>query len=880
MLQVLTCLILDLPCPCRVEGHVPKKQKHIKKCEYCNNVTCEKGHCFRTCKNCTGRIKNVYAHDNHRCIVHDNSVAETLLETGVNSGKEKKYKLWAYDLESCREFQTNKFVTKFKRDGHGFNRNLEVIVERKSFQKPNLVVFQNVFDPAEKHIYFGDTCIDQFLQFMIEHNKGFNICVAHNGSGYDTQLISEYAAHFKQKISSINSGLKFTELRVGKVIFRDSMLHLQGSLASLAKNYNLPMLKGYFPHLFNVRENYEYNGVLPAKSFFDLTFSVKNRQDLQVFDDWYAEREQTPWCFKQELIKYCENDVEILAKIMKLFHDVCINRFERTPWVHCTAPSFCHKTIVCQITKSLNLPADPDELSATIHQLSKETWAALVPQEYWFARQALIGGRTDVKRVHYRLTDEDVAAGRRIVYQDIVSMYPYVQAQTKFLYPVGTPKIMVFDARYLPCREHQSGDKNNAWVNCTCPAKDRWADPLISLHKHLNEQPSAQDLLDNQNDLFGIWCVTLVPPKNLFHPVLCVYDYKKMKRVATLETIKEGVFTSVEIVKALELGYKLVKVHRMDIYKAREGLWTDFIKKLYIDKMANSEPTPSLEEQERLVAAYEERFGMGDEVRQSFPSWEYRAAARLTFKIMLNSGWGKHCTRPNLPNYTYIEEDDDEEMNKLYMGLAEGELNMMKICSQGPRVVVKTQALNRERTSHNLYLPAGLFVPAYGRLMLYDALEKLGKRVLYHDTDSVIYIHDPQQENLVVDDIWGSWDEEKVSKNGNILAFVGLGPKSYAIKTRDGKDIIKLKGVALKHAHERQVCFDTLEKMLLEKSQIRVPQMTMPYKMGIGKSIEEFLKVIKFDPDELKGFMHTDMCMYPPGYCQGCLGLGEHVCDV
>jgi hypothetical protein len=671
-----------------------------------------------------------------------------------------------------------------------------LVVEQLALQKPNLVVFQNVFDENERYIYFGLNCVERFILFMQEHNKGFNICVAHNGSGYDTQLISEAASLLSVTPKTISNGYKFLEFKLGNTLFRDSMLHLQGSLAALAKNYNLPLLKGYFPHMFNVEENYDYSGELPHTRYFDTAFSAKTQADRDAFMEWYNERKQQPWCFKDELIKYCVNDVDILAKIMASFHNVCMERFDRSPWHHPTAPSYVHKTIVAQITKSMNLPTDPEELSTTINQLSKDYWAALVPQEYWFARQALIGGRTDARRVHYRLSEEDVAAGRRIVYQDIVSMYPYVQAQQDFLYPVGTPTIMVYDPLFYPCRKHQSGDEHNMWTRCDCILPYRTADALIRVEKYV-AQPTAEYLLEHRWELFGIWCVTVIPPKNLFHPVLCVLNPKTKKREARLDIIKEGIFTSVEVVKALEKGYKLVAVHRIDKYKAKPGLWTEFIKKLYIDKMANSEPTPPQEEQDRLVAAYEARFGMGDVVRESFPHWGYNAAARLTFKIMLNSGWGKHCTRSNMPSLVHLGPDDQDEYVRLMHGASreDPELTINMLCVQGRNNILRVLAKNKDRTSHNLYLPAGLFVPAYGRLMLYDALDILQERVLYHDTDSVIYIYDPACENLPFDDIWGSWDEEKVSKNGNITAFVGLGPKSYALKTKNGKDVIKLKGL-------------------------------------------------------------------------------------
>lgn len=866
-------------CECRQEGATKKKLRKFVPCKYCGKAVCDKGLCFRSCNNCTAKIKNVYSHDNHRCIVHDKSVPEVLLETGVNTSKERKFKLWAYDLESRRVFEENSFTKVFKRgENHLLTENLELIIEKKVLQKPNLVIFQNIFDPAEKHMYFGDSCLEMFITFMIGHNNGYNICVAHNASGYDTQLISEQASLMKVKKKAITSGLKFTQLQIGNSFFRDSMLHLQGSLASLAKNFNLQMMKGYFPHLFNVEGNYDYVGDIPNERFFDLVFSAKKESDVNAFREWYDERKQRPWCFKEELIKYCKNDVEILAQIMKLFHDICIDRFGSSPWFHPTAPSFCHRTIIRNNTTKLHLPEDAEELTSTINQLSKEHWACLVPQEYWFARRALIGGRTDVKKIHHRLSEEDIAAGRSIVYQDIVSMYPFVQAQRKFLYPVGTPIIYIFDENWYPCLKHQGGDKTNTWKPCKCSRVDKRIDGLVNV-KEIDLQFTETQLIEKQYEMFGIWCVSLKPPKNLFHPVLCVYDKKTKKRVATLEDLHEEVFTSIEIVKALEKGYKLIKVHRMDVYKAKQGLWTDFIKKLYIDKMANSEKTPSEEEQTRLVNAYEQRFGMGKVVKDSFPDWDFRPALRLTFKIMLNSGWGKHCTRVNLPMLSFLDPEDDEEMAELYEGISTGEINITGMTHQGNNLCVRTIASNRDLVPHDLYIPAGLFVPAYGRLMLYDALDILGDRVLYHDTDSVIYIHDPAKQNLDVDDIWGSWSEESVSKNGNILAFVGLGAKSYAIKTRDGDDIIKLKGIALKRSHEKQINFDTLEDLLMRRGLMNVPQMSMPYKIGIGKSIEEYVKVVRFDPEELKGTLHTDMRVYPPGYCQGCLENDvDHTC--
>lgn len=850
--------------------------KPIVRCEYCSQTPCIGQNCFRNCRLCGSKFAKNYE-EAHRCIVYYDTPAKEFRHTGENTNKEKLFKLWSYDIEARAKIVEGT-VTAFERENNNFT-NYQVFEKQMELQEANLVVFQNVFNLEETFTYFGPTSLRDFITFMVTHNRGYNICVAHNASGYDARLVVEEVSRMNLPTKSTNSGLKFTELIINQTIFRDSLLHLQGSLAGLAKNFNLPLMKGNFPHLFNTEENYYYEGEIPELKYFDLTYTAKSQNDIDSFMEWYNQRKQLPWNFKQELISYCQDDVKILALIMKLFHEICSSKFELSPWNFSTGPSYCHTVIKKQLSDQLNLPVDKSHRNFAVQQLAlNQYWAVLCPQEYWFARSALIGGRTDVRRVYYEPTPEELESGKRIMYQDIVSMYPYVQACPGLDYPVGIPKINVYDEKYYPCTKHQSPGKDNNWTPCDCSRSSKIADRKIIVNEH-SEQPTMDYLMSEE--FFGIACVTINPPKNLFHPVLVVWDKTSFKRVATLENIVEGTFTSVEIQVALNKGYKLIKVHRIDQYTRKPGLWVNFVKDLYIQKMANSEPTPSsAEEQTRLINEYETKFEMGRQVEESFSNWDFRPALRMTYKIMLNSGWGKHCQRPNLPFLSYIDDTDYNSMKKLFTNIEHGDIRLMDVCVQGNRVVYKSMPKNHNYVPHDLYLPAGLFVPAYGRILLYDALDMLQDRVLYHDTDSVIYIYDPTKENLPTSDIWGSWDEEKVSKNGNITAFIGLGPKSYALKTADGKDVIKVKGLSLKHSHRNLINFESLKDMVLNPKSIDVPQRNFVYKMGQGIHINESLKTLTFDPLALKGYLHTDYKVYPPGYCKGCLNLEEtHSCE-
>lgn len=63
----------------------------------------------------------------------------------------------------------------------------------------------------------------------------------------------------------------------------DSLSFIAMPLASFPKTFGLKELKkGYFPHLFNRPENYEYVGPVPAKDYYmPETMSVEGRKRLK-----------------------------------------------------------------------------------------------------------------------------------------------------------------------------------------------------------------------------------------------------------------------------------------------------------------------------------------------------------------------------------------------------------------------------------------------------------------------------------------------------------------------------------------------------------------------------------------------------------------------
>jgi hypothetical protein len=125
-----------------------------------------------------------------------------------------------------------------------------------------------------------------------------------------------------------------------------------------------------------------------------------------------------------------------------------------------------------------------------------------------------------------------------------------------------------------------------------------------------------------------------------------------------------------------------------------------------------------------------------------------------------------------------------------------------------------------EYTEHgksNVYISA--FITGYARLKLYEeALEPLGEKVLYFDTDSCIYLS-PTGEHLVpinTNKELGTWANEMKDPTDWFVEFVSAGPKTYALRSLSGKnDIAKSKGFSMHFTNQTIFNFDNLKEQIL-----------------------------------------------------------------
>ena len=127
-------------------------------------------------------------------------------------------------------------------------------------------------------------------------------------------------------MESTENGGKIMELRFPehKLKFLDSLNFIPMPLKKFPKSFGVKELKkGYFPHLFNTVANQDYIGKMPDKSYFDPDgMPASERED---FLKWYEENKHTQnYNLQAEMRAYCRSDVDILHKCILVFRDLFV----------------------------------------------------------------------------------------------------------------------------------------------------------------------------------------------------------------------------------------------------------------------------------------------------------------------------------------------------------------------------------------------------------------------------------------------------------------------------------------------------------------------------------------------------------------------------
>ncbi|KAK3718095.1 hypothetical protein QZH41_005714 [Actinostola sp. cb2023] len=185
---------------------------------------------------------------------------------------------------------------------------------------------------------------------------------------------------------------------------------------------------------------------------------------------------------------------------------------------------------------------------------------------------------------------------------------------------------------------------------------------------------------------------------------------------------------------------------------------------------------------------------------------------RTMAKGNLNTAWGKLCQNPFRAKTEYVTSPA-----RLFELLHDDALSVVKVLVLSDFVLQVRYERWRETVDFNPdgNVVVGSFVTAHGRLRLLDQLERLGERVLYHDTDSIIYTTRGDEPEIPIGSRLGQWDDVCGNPEENCIEeFVALGPKTYAYRTHKDEKVVKCKGISLTPLVKEKVHLESLLGLL------------------------------------------------------------------
>jgi hypothetical protein len=471
--------------------------------------------------------------------------------------------------------------------------------------------------------------------------------------------------------------------------------------------------------------------------------------------------------------------------------------------------------------------------------------------------EAMFGGRVECFQKYWKSSGEDFAT-----YQDFTSLYPSVQFANR--YPCGLPEVI------LP-------------TNPKMPTPERFMRRLT------------------RGKYFGVAKVHIEPPKNLRIPLLPrkAEIEGEMKLLFDLVD-RTGTYSTLELAKAVQLGYKITRVYEIHHFKeTREDIYTEYIKtflkikqessgwpdwvlnagketaveaaklehcsetgeryEIFGDKaplkrwpehvLAACDPSAVEQAKREYIADYERRQGIALESEKIVKNPGLRALA----KLCLNSLWGKQAQRLNMPKTKTVRTR--AQFREILLD-PRNEVIDVPFMSENVAEVqyrLKDEFVEPGEFS-NIY--CGVFTTAYARIKLYNAMEGVGdpRRVLYCDTDSLIYTVQPGEDMLPLGDLLGELTDE-LEYGERIIEFCSGGPKNYAytVEDRDGKrnTHLKIKGFSLnKQSTKELLNYMTMKEVVLgERESIAVPD------RGMKRTKQR--KIINKPQDSLKVYSRT-----------------------
>lgn len=402
-------------------------------------------------------------------------------------------------------------------------------------------------------------------------------------------------------------------------------------------------------------------------------------------------------------------------------------------------------------------------------------------------RDAYFGGRTNATKLYH-----DCQEGEKIRYIDVCSLYPYVLKY--FPMPIGVPKILIGD-----------------------------------------------DLINRSvEDIEGIIKCKVLPPKQLYHPVLptkmhgrlmfiLCYTCAKKKNKASCSHSDEqrsfvGTYVSHELQLAINKGYKVIEIYeaweyeviKYDKESGEKGLFSEYVD-AFLKMKAEASGYPDWVQTQADKEKYISDYLRDEGIQLDADKIESNPGLRTLAKALLNYLYGKFGERSDKLKKVIV---NTRAQVVALMSNPLNEVQAMFEMSDDAAMFTYKNLKEADKDAPYVNVAIAAYTTAHARTVLYKYLNILNEAVLYFDTDSIIYLETADTPKIKTGDLLGDMTDELAGfgKNAYITTFVSGGPKNYAFKVRsDDKDdvtVCKVKGIRLNYMNSQVINFDTIKELL------------------------------------------------------------------
>jgi hypothetical protein len=759
-----------------------------------------------------------------------------------------------------------------------------------------------------RHSFFEDP-VGDMLTYLTQPRPWCKqvVAIAHNAKAFDAHFILKRAIFQKWNPELILNGLKILSMQIEHIHFLDSVNYLPMPLRKLPEAFGLTASKSWYPHYFNTKANLDYVGPIPDIRYYGA--DEMGEGERRDFLSWYRERKDADEVFDNRYVleQYCQDDVTVLRQACQIFRrefmkignievfleavtiasacnkvlrkkflkpgtvglipsggysanhryskkalkwllhmermDECQIRharngreFKPPELPHYSVDGYCAETrtvyeflgcyyhgCTCQPFRDVKMLSDEtlaeryEQTLARIQQIKRAGYRVkcmwecqfdesqiapellahpIVRHEPLITRDALYGGRTEAMRLHYKIRD----GVESVQYCDVMSLYPYICKYFKF--PIGHPVIHIGDT----CADKEACLRMNGLMKCT-----------------------------------------VVPPKDLYHPVLpyrynkkllfclcrsCVFEKNakdECHHFSDAERCLQGTWVIDEVRLAIEKGYRILEIHEVYEYAVTQydpntgegGLFVEYID-TFLKLKAEASGYPSWVRTSEDEETYIRQFYQTEGIQLDRDSIGYNAAKRGLSKLCLNSMWGKLTERSNRTQTRLFSSPQE-----LYRFLVMPGIEVQNMVFASDYVVWIAWRYADEELVPSLRHTnevIGAYVTAGARIHLYSFLDRLQDKAIYTDTDSVIYVQPSDEPTLVeTGDNLGQMTSE-LKPHEIITEVVCAGPKNYAYKTFDSstgasKTVCKVRGITLNYSASKLINFEKIRDMILNANE-------------------------------------------------------------